>query len=57
MKSLLKNVPQILGIARTECKFGLRRGFPVMGMLLVSGLSSIVVYYSIYSGANSVYGD
>ena len=57
MKSLLKNVPQILGIARTECKFGLRRGFPVMGMLLVSGLSSIVVFYSIYAGANSAYSD
>jgi len=29
----------------------------VMGMLLVSGLSSILVFYSIYAGANSAYGD
>jgi hypothetical protein len=57
MNSSLKRLHQILGIARMEIKFGLRRGFPVLGMILVSGLSSIVVYYSIYSGANSVYGD
>ena len=57
MKSPIKSIYQILGIARTEFKFGLRRGFPVMGMVLVSGLTSIVVFFSIYSGANSVYGD
>lgn len=57
MNSPLKRLHKILGIARAEIKFGLRRGFPVLGMIFVSGLSSIVVYYSIYSGANSVYGD
>lgn len=48
---------QIFAIARNEFRFGLRRGFPVLGMILVCGMTSLMVFWQILSGVETSYPD